>query len=158
MTAAIDRERLVALVTALDASETALRRDPPIRGQDDTGDWAVWGRDIRIGMSCHVYPDGDGYLIYFTVAESDRVPSSLPWKNAKAKLSFCQVTQDGDWEGCLRLDRLPAPHEAKAIRDVLGIRKRRTVTGAARSQLEAMREAAKSAKRGSPIDLNRQAA
>jgi hypothetical protein len=27
-----DRERLLALLNALDASETALRRDPPIRG------------------------------------------------------------------------------------------------------------------------------
>jgi hypothetical protein len=87
-----------------------LRRDPPIRGQEGTGDWAIWGRDdndaggIPIGMSCHVYPDGDGWLIYFTVAGSsqdDREPSSLPWKNANAKLSFCQVTQDGDWERCL---------------------------------------------------------
>lgn len=92
------------------ASETMLRRDPPIRGQEGTGDWAIWGRDdndaggIPIGMSCHVYPDGDGWLIYFTVAGSsqdDREPSSLPWKNANAKLSFCQVTQDGDWERCL---------------------------------------------------------
>jgi hypothetical protein len=56
-----DRERLVALLDALDASETALRRDPPIRGQEDVGDCAIWGRDDRddsdipIGMSCHVY-------------------------------------------------------------------------------------------------------
>ena len=122
MTVTPDRERLVVLLNALDASETALRRDPPIRGQEDTGDWAIWGRDdnddsnIPIGMSCHVYPDGDAYLIYFTVADadkSDRAPSSLPWKNAKAKLSFCQVTQDGDWEGCLRLDRLPTAAEAE---------------------------------------------
>ena len=65
----------------------AARRDPPIRGQEGTGDWAIWGRDdndaggIPIGVSCHVYPDGDGWLIYFTVADSsqdDREPSSLP--------------------------------------------------------------------------------
>jgi hypothetical protein len=34
-----------------------------------------------MGMSCHVYPDDDGWLIYFTVADSsqdDREPSSLP--------------------------------------------------------------------------------
>ena len=52
---------LARFLMLLDASETALRRDPPIRGQEDTGDWAIWGRDdsdesdIPIGMSCHVY-------------------------------------------------------------------------------------------------------
>jgi hypothetical protein len=135
-----DRASLKALLTALDASETALRRDPPIRGQENVGDWAIWGKDddLPIGTSSHIYADGNGYLIYFTVPEemtegpdgerTDREPSSRPWKNAKARLSFCQVTQDGDWEGCLRLDRLPAPHEGKAIREVLGIRKRRSGT------------------------------
>ena len=68
------RERLVALLTALDASETALRRDPPSRGQEDTGDWAIWGRDdkrygdIPIGMSCRVYPDGELVLKWHLIA------------------------------------------------------------------------------------------
>jgi hypothetical protein len=34
------------------------------------------------------------------------------------------VTQDGDDEGVLRLHRLPTPHEAEAIRGILGVRKR----------------------------------
>jgi hypothetical protein len=159
-----DRERLVALLNALDASETTFRRDPPIRGKEDTGDWAIWGRDddddsgIPIGMSCRVYRDGDGWLMYFTVADADkgdRQPSSLPWKNAKAKLSFCNVTQDGDWEGCLRLDHLPSPAEAKAIRDVLGIRKRRHLSAEeknrASTNLSVARNVAKSAKRPPPV-------
>jgi hypothetical protein len=83
----------------------------------------------------------------------DREPSSLPWKNAKAKLSFCQVGQDGDWEGCLRLGRLPIPAEAKAIREVLGIRKRRHLSAdqkeRARSVLASARTLVKSAKRPS---------
>jgi hypothetical protein len=146
------------------ASETMLRRDPPIRGQEGTGDWAIWGRDdndaggIPIGMSCHVYPDGDGWLIYFTVADSsqdDREPSSLPWKNANAKLSFCQVTQDGDWEGCLRLSHLPDKAEAEAIRQVLGIRKRRHLSAdqkeRARFVLSSARTLVKSAKRPPPM-------
>ena len=33
------------------------------------------------------------------------------------------MTQDGDDEGVLRL-RLPTPHEAEAICDILGVRKR----------------------------------
>jgi hypothetical protein len=124
-----DRASLKALLSALDASETALRRDPPWQGTND-GDWAIWGLNDHDGtLGCHVYPDCDGYLFYFTVTEEDcgnRQPSSRSWQSAKAKLAFCQVTQDGDWESCLRLDRLPSPHEAKAIRDVLNIRKRRS--------------------------------
>jgi hypothetical protein len=79
------RERFVALLTALDASERALRRDPPIRGQEDTGDWAICGRDdnddskVPIGMACGVYHDGDGWLIYFTAADSSQdIANHLP--------------------------------------------------------------------------------
>ena len=43
----------------------------------------------------------------------------------KKRLAFCRLTQDGDDEGCLHLDRLPTAAEAEAIRDDLGIRKRR---------------------------------
>ena len=107
-------------------------------------------------MSCHVYPDGDGWLIYFTVADQDdREPSSLPWKNANAKLSFCQVTQDGDWEGCLRLSHLPDKAEAEAIRQVLGIRKRRHLSADQKERprfvLSSARTLVKSAKRPPPM-------
>jgi hypothetical protein len=152
-----DRERLVALLDALDASQTTLQRDV-VRGEGRTG---IRGRsrDKAGNDASVIYPDGDGFLLYVTFGERtgdygvDREPSSLPWKNAKAKLSFCNVTQDGDWEGCLRLSGLPNPKEAEAIREVMSIRKRRIVTDAARSQLEAMREAANTAKRGGHVDL-----
>jgi hypothetical protein len=39
-------------------------------------------------------------------------------------LAFCEVTQDGDAEGCFRLSRLPTPAEAEEIRSVLGIWKK----------------------------------
>ena len=39
-------------------------------------------------------------------------------------LAFCRVTQDGDDEGCLHLDRLPTAAEAELIREAVGIRKR----------------------------------
>jgi hypothetical protein len=83
---ATDRERLLAFLNALDASETTLQRDPAIRDQDNDGDWAIrrWG---------HIYPDGAGYLLYVTTEEVD-----------------------------------------KAIREALGIRKRRKVTDEARAQ------------------------
>jgi hypothetical protein len=38
------------------------------------------------------------------------------------------VQQDGDDEGVLMLDRLPAPHEAAIIREATGIRKKRTIS------------------------------
>ena len=74
----------------------------------------------------------------------ERGPSSRPWKNAKARLTFCKVTQDGDWEGCLHLDRLPTADEAVVIREVLGIRKRRHMTTEALSKLERTRGLIKS--------------
>ena len=39
-------------------------------------------------------------------------------------LAFCRVTQDGDDEGCLHLDRLPTAAEAELIREAVEIRKR----------------------------------
>src|SRR5690242_1525448 len=49
----------------------------------------------------------------------DQQPSAKHRNLAKQRLSFCRVTQDGDWEGCLHLDRLPSAHEAATIRDLL---------------------------------------
>ena len=169
MTVTPDRERLLVLLDALDASETTLQRDL-VRFEGRTGDWGIRGRsrDKAGNDASVIYPDGAGFLLYVTFGEKtgddgiDREPSSLPWKNAKAKLAFCRVTQDGDWEGCLRLDRLPAAAEAEAIRDVLGIRKRRHLSAeqmeVARSRLASARSLVKSAKRPSPIDLDREAA
>ena len=52
--------------------------------------------------------------------------SKLAWTWAKRRLAFCEVSQDGDAEGALRLGRLPTAEEADEIRDILGIRKRIT--------------------------------
>ena len=38
------------------------------------------------------------------------------WKNVKKRLAFRWISQDGDDEGCLHLDRLPTAHEADLIR------------------------------------------
>ena len=137
-----ERASLKALLAALDASETTLRRDL-VRGEGRAGDWAICG---KLG---HVYPDGDGYLPC-VVADDERNRSARRWTNVKARLAdICRVTQDGDDQGCLYLDRLPAPHEAAVIREALGIRKRRTVTDEARRHLEAARRATKSLSNGS---------
>jgi hypothetical protein len=122
-----DRASLLALLAALDASPRALQRDLS-RGEGRNGDWGIRG---KLG---HIYADGSGYLLCVTTDESPR-----RWTNVKARLRFCHVTQDGDDEGCFHLNRLPAQHEVEAIREALGIRKRRVLTPKGRAQLEAAR-------------------
>ena len=93
-----DRQRLQALLTALDATPRALRRDP-------CGTFAIMGK------AGHIFADGLGYLLCVCTGELVR-----RWTGVKSRLRFCRVTQDGDDEGCLHLDRLPTRTEASAIR------------------------------------------
>ena len=58
----IERERLVALLDALDASERCLER-PVCRGW--VGDWQITGKHG------HAMTDGDAYLLYVTTPERD---------------------------------------------------------------------------------------
>ena len=51
--------------------------------------------------------------------------SARHWTATKKSLDFCEVTQDCDEEGCIRLHELPTVDQAVAIREALGIRKRR---------------------------------
>jgi hypothetical protein len=51
--------------------------------------------------------------------------------------AFTKVTQDGDSEGCLKLDRLPTPAEANIIRAELGIRKKMVLSDTQREVLRA---------------------
>jgi hypothetical protein len=133
-----ERSHLHAFRTATDASATTFER--PVCGG--------WVGDYQItGKTGYVLANGAGYLLYVTIDErtaTEREPSSRPWKNAKARLAFCKVTQDGDWEGCLYLDRLPTAQEAVVIREVLGIRKRRHMTPEALSRLKRARGLIKS--------------
>ena len=57
-----DRALLLPLITALDASPLALKRDL-VRGEGRTGDWGIFG---QLG---HIYPDGDGFLLYVSTEE-----------------------------------------------------------------------------------------
>ena len=102
-----ERAKLETLITALDASPRSLRRD-------SCGDWHIRGRQG------HVYADGRGFLIVVITDESSR-----RWNNVKGRLSFCRVTQDGDDEGCLHMNRLPTPAEAALIRDAIDLKRRR---------------------------------
>jgi hypothetical protein len=118
-----EREHLTTLLTALDAAPGALRR-PVCRGW--IGDWQITGKHG------HVLADGAGFLLY-----AQATPRR--WTNIKHHLAFAHLTQDGDDEGCLHLDRLPTRDEAEAIRECLGIRRRRNLSDDARARLaEAM--------------------
>lgn len=108
--AAAHRAHLEALLTVLDATRRAFRRD-------SCGYWVIKGK------RGHIYADGKGFLIVVGTEGSIRL-----WTNTKRKLGFCQVTQDGDDEGCLHLDHLPTPAEADLIRDALKIRRKRHYT------------------------------
>jgi hypothetical protein len=126
-----DRLHLEAFLTAIDASPGALER-PNCRG---------WIGDYQItGKHGHVLADQPGYLLYVTgtVQRWKKAKRTLPGQG-EATLSSGSVTQDGDDEGIIRLDRLPLPAEAEAIRDLIGIRKRRTLTEGGRLQLESAR-------------------
>ena len=98
------RSRLETLLGVLDASPTAL-------GLDDCGDWAIFG---KLG---YIYIHGQGFLFYVTTGESAR-----RWFNVKQRLNFCRLTQDGDDEGCLHLDRLPTKTEpAPSVRRLASV-------------------------------------
>jgi len=123
-----DRERLIALLDALDASSRFLER-PVCRGW--TGDWQITGKHG------HVLSDGDSFLIYVTTPERDVLDpdgkcrcygSPRRLASIKKALGFARLVQDGDDEGIFRLDRLPNEAEAEAIRNAMEVRKRRHMT------------------------------
>jgi hypothetical protein len=103
-----DRTALQELLAALSATGRALRRDG----------CKAW----RInGTRGHIYTWGTPGRWVLTVS----CRTARHWTATKRRLVFCRVTQDGDDEGCLRLDAPPTTDEAAAIRKALGIRKRR---------------------------------
>ena len=107
------------LLEALNASPRALRRD-------ECSDWTIQGTMGRI----HTWDDGRTWVLAVTA------PSARAWTAAKRRLAFCTITQDGDDEGCLRLYGLPNAGQAAAIREILGIRKRRQDSAATMARLQ----------------------
>jgi hypothetical protein len=116
-----DKQHLEAMLTALDASPRALER-PMCRGW--IGDWQISGSDG------HIMTDGREFVFYISTESPRR------WTGIKKRLGFCRLTQDGDDEGCLYLERLPKADEAVLIREAIGIRKRRHLTPEALVALE----------------------
>jgi hypothetical protein len=95
------------------------------------------------GKRGHVLADHPGFLLYVT-------GTVQRWKKAKRILPGT-VTQDGDDEGIVRLDRLPTPAEAESIRDLIGIRRRRQLSPEAKAALALRLEAHRKAFLDSPI-------
>ena len=64
-------------------------------------------------------------------------PHIEDYTQAKRKLVFCRLAQDGTGEGIFVLDRLPTPTEAVAIRETLVIAKKREMCERSEAQLAA---------------------
>jgi hypothetical protein len=103
------RPALLAFAAACNTRASALRRD-------ECGDWAILGKHGHV----HAAPEGYQRMIFKAGAQG--------WTYAKRRLSFGKVTQDGEEEGVVMLDRLPSAAEATEIRFVLGIPKRRELS------------------------------
>jgi hypothetical protein len=105
--AAADRALQEKLLSALGAWQRAMRRDA-------CNVWCI------SGTSGCIYTWGDGKTWVMLI----RCRSPRHWTAIKKRLGFCQLTQDCEQEGCLRLHRLPSLGEATVIREMLSIRKR----------------------------------
>jgi hypothetical protein len=106
------RPALLAFAEACGTRADKLRRD-------ECGEWAI------LGSNGHVYAVPEGYQLMIGCDFDNRKWSSARgWESAKQRLDFGKVTQDGDCEGSIVIDRLPTQAEAKEIRDILGIPKR----------------------------------
>jgi hypothetical protein len=106
-----DREQQKALHSALGVWDRALQWDA-------CNAWVIVGKRGSI----HSWGNSKSWALYVSCN------SGQHWTWAKKKLAFCTLTQDADNEGVLRLDQLPTPDQAEAIRDALGIQKRREVS------------------------------
>jgi hypothetical protein len=104
-----DRAELVELLEALNGAANSLRRD-------ECGDQTIFGSRGHI-RAC------DGTFSIYVCCRSAR-----QWTFAKRQMVFCQVGQDGDDEGILRLARLPTSNEAEVIRRYIGLHQTRQVS------------------------------
>jgi hypothetical protein len=124
-----DRDQQKALLAALGAWDRALRRD-------ECGAWRINGKHGNI------YTWGGKSWVLYVACRSRR-----HWEATKTRLGFCEVTQDCEDEGCVRLHQLPTAEQAVAIREALGIRKRMEFSA---EHLERLRERMRSCREAKP--------
>jgi hypothetical protein len=115
-----DRARQQQLLDALGGWRRALRRDR-------CGAWIVVGTRGRI----FTWGDGETWLLHYETG-SERADTYA--FNRLLALPCC--AKEPGWR--VRLTRLPTPDQAEDIRDVLGIRKRRTISDEERERLKSV--------------------
>ena len=106
--AALDKEDILELAKAMDAAKSSIKLD-------DCRLWVIQGSRGYAST----WGNGVSYLIH-VVCRSTR-----HWTATKKSLSYCELTQDGDDEGCFRLRRLPTARERAIIRKAIGVHQRR---------------------------------
>jgi hypothetical protein len=116
------RDALMPMLAALDATPKALRRDkngdPRINGK--------WGHIYSVPKIGALNLPGEYQIVVMhenlETGASEHWKTSQGWTYCKRAMSFAKVIQDGDMEGIFSLDRLPTPAEAGVIRAYVGIR------------------------------------
>jgi hypothetical protein len=101
-------------VSLLQFAKACCTRSDKLR-RDECGDWTISGKYGHI----FAVPEGFQLMIFKT---------ARGWSEAKRRIHFGVVTQDGDEEGSVILSRLPSFDEALAIRHVLGIPKHKELS------------------------------
>ena len=120
------RAALLGLVEALGCRDASLRKD-------ECGDPRIVG---KLGS---IYAVPGGFQLYFRGASEFEEPtSSQGWTWCKKALAFAKVTNDGDGEGMLFLDRLATAAEGETIRAKLMIAKKREVSEAELERLRSL--------------------
>ena len=112
----VQRPELLKFAEALRSRVNALRRD-------ECGDWRI------NGGKGHIYAVPEGFQIMVSGW------SANGWNRAKQTMTFATVTQDGDAEGGLIMERLPTPAEADEIRHYCKIAKRTEYSEEYRAEL-----------------------
>lgn len=107
------------LLEVADSLDVSLRK----LSQDECDDWAI------LAENGNIHTDGHAWYVYI-FARSKR-----HWSGLKTKMSFMELVNDGDDEGRFRLERMPSPKEAAAIRKVLGLKKRPALSVAQKRDL-----------------------
>jgi hypothetical protein len=107
-----DRQQIEQLANALDVSRRNIHKD-------ECGQWTISGRWGYL----QTWGDQASYLFYY-VAHSERKWGAI--KRKAADLGW-QITQDADDQGCFCLS-LPDGVQAEALRQLLGLRRKRQPT------------------------------